>query len=168
MSILFLDFDGVLNSTLFMQSVFKDDFLTRQPNETIESFDQKRLDRKSIPLLNQIWDATGCLIVVTSQWRNEPLRNRHYLHWLLVSLGFKGYIWGCTPHMPESNRSGEIREYLRHLKRSGCDTSKYAILDDSIIYDHKEHFVKTNPHEGLTDVEVAKVIDLLGPKETLT
>lgn len=161
MSILFLDFDGVLNSTVFTKSVFTDNFFVRQENEDPVEFDKKRLDPKAIQLLNQIVEATRCTIIVSSAWRVGS--NRHYLHWLLVSLGFKGYIWGCTPHLPGENRSKEIKEALKWLKAEGFDTSRYAILDDVNIYDHKGHFIEVSEHTGLTEADVAKAIDILGP-----
>lgn len=156
MSILFLDFDGVLNSTVFTKSV-----RPTQEGETADEFDAKRLDPKAIKLLNQIVKATRCVVIVSSTWRVN--NNRHYLHWLLVSLGFDGYVWGCTPHMPESNRSEEIKVGLEWLKKDGFDVNNYVILDDSEITGHDGHLVRTSEHTGLTEADVAKAIDILGP-----
>lgn len=158
MSILFLDFDGVLNSSVFLLSKSKDD-----GNVKLD-FDQARLDPKALKLLNQIHNTTHCIIIVSSTWRINS--NRHYLHALLLSVGFDGYIWGCTPQ--GESRGEEIAESLEQLKTQGFDTSRYVVLDDDNVHGHDGHLVRTDPHRGLTEAEVAQAIALLGPhKKTI-
>ena len=61
---LFLDFDGVLNTTSFAKLLRK---------EGIDHYDEfgAKKKKKTISNLKYIVDHTGCKIVLSSTWRNE-------------------------------------------------------------------------------------------------
>lgn len=61
---LFLDFDGVLNTTSYAKLLRK---------EGIDHYDEfgAMFDPKTISNLKYIVDHTGCKIVLSSTWRNE-------------------------------------------------------------------------------------------------
>lgn len=66
MLVLFLDLDGVCNSTRFM--------VERAKAGTWDSADPKdwtnMLDPVAVALLNKVVEATGCKIVISSSWRH--------------------------------------------------------------------------------------------------
>jgi hypothetical protein len=91
MKIIFLDFDGVLNSqywyTKRMGEFTMDDFGSKYP---IYEFDPETIER-----LNYIIEKTSAKVVVSSTWRIG--KNVEYLQNLLVSVGFNGEIIDKTP-----------------------------------------------------------------------
>lgn len=131
--VLFLDIDGVLNS---------------KQSRDLAIF----LEPSRIQLLNNILEQTKCEVVISSTWRlkNGPL----LLEELLTLAGYKGYILGYTPTIPNRERGSEIKEWLaRH------PTEKFVILDDNDDMGNLfPYLVKTTFDEGLTETKAQEVI----------
>lgn len=133
MDVIFLDFDGVLNSRRFRAS---------QPD---------MIEEKRMVFLRRIVEATGARVVLSTSWRR---------HWDAVPENRSGTgreidrlfgkygieIIGKTPVMDGLGRAQEIRHWLD----SHLDVGRYAILDDSPFGWGKlaEHLVGTG---GLRD-----------------
>src|SRR5687767_758425 len=99
--ILFLDFDGVLNSL---------EFFGRTNNFTTIRNQNDMLDPVAVKRLNRIIKATDALVVISSSWRlNYKLTE---LIKLLVSVGFMGKVIGTTIDDPRVNRGVEIAHWL--------------------------------------------------------
>lgn len=158
--VLFLDFDGVLNSRLFFQ--------TRKLEDAWSEVED--IDRSAVERLNAIIAATGAYVVVSSSWRHG--RTTEQLAGLLQARGFRGVVidkirdWH-TPHSrrlrlvpmerPEQ-RGDQIKDWLDehpHVER-------YAILDDDTDMDAvREHHIKTDFHTGLQLEHVERAIEML-------
>lgn len=154
MKVIFLDYDGVLNSVESMVAYHH----LRGPSKTIYS-ESDRLDPVAIGLLKYLVDATDAKIVVSSTWRlNYSLQE-------LVDI-FSTYGWNAAPVISKTGRGGintvrgdEIKEWL--------DTnlvSNYVIIDDDsdILDDQKSHFVNTSGTTGFTLVNLCEALRIFG------
>jgi hypothetical protein len=144
--ILFLDIDGVMNTT--------DSILRHQSNRIFTP--------ESIRCLEKIVAETGCKIVISSTWREEE-------QWRILPEVFTRnglaaaleQIIDRTPILPAEDgptREDEIDCWLAESNYQGL----YAILDD-IPFDgeHAGRLVQTSTDDGLTENECRRAIDLL-------
>lgn len=142
MKVIFLDIDGVLNN----QIMYED-------REDIIGTRGGRLSRKCIGLLNDLTDATGAKIVVSSTWRiDEDVED------YLKEAGVTGEIIGKTPVLRDrfSLRGNEIHAWIvQNEELLGESYDKYwrfIILDDDsdMLWWHRENFFHTDAYAGLT------------------
>lgn len=144
MKILFLDFDGVLNSHKFLADRDCGD----------------HLDPRAVALVNQVIQATNCRVVITSTWRcYNPLE---VLQARLAEHGLNpNHVVGVTPITDmDINRAGEIKLWLDANKQ----VEVFAIVDDwgpEVFKDLTDRLVQTDPKVGITPKDVAKLIDML-------
>lgn len=152
--VLFLDVDGVLNSDAYDRS--------RDLGEATN------IDVTRLPLLKEIVDKTGALIVLTSSWRRhwdpDPSKldaSGKYLCDTFAQYGLK--IYGKTSDFGKiTARVEEIEEWVRAHR-----VATFAILDDypfgwgELI----PFLVKTSPHggRGLEPEHVQRAIEILKP-----
>ena len=112
MKVLFLDVDGVLNC--------RDTFM-KADKRNIYLLDSVLVDR-----LKYIMKMTGCAIVVSSTWRNDP-DGMKALH----DAGIKTI--SMTPRLPGGYSADECirgKEVLTWLMERNWEITRYAILDD--------------------------------------
>ena len=157
MKILFLDIDGVLNSSDYRihRYVGKSDGMT---------WDQAQIDPEAILLLNKIIQATGCYVVVSSAWRT--LHSRLELQEILNARGFLGRIIGVTPDLSNKTRGDEIQAWLDNHAKRREPVKAFAILDDldegHVSIGHlAAKLIQTSLEKGLTDYEANRVITLM-------
>lgn len=150
MKVIFLDVDGVLNSTSYFEKVgYGSDC----------NFDPLCMEN-----LKYLVESTDAYIVVSSDWK----RSEQKLNLLLEELekyGLKDRYIGCTPVVEDynngairSNRGSEIALYLSNHK---CDI--FVILDD-LDWDLNiflNNLVLTHIKDGLTKEDADKAIELL-------
>jgi len=149
MRILFLDFDGVLNS---------------RSCDFSAASGRPYLNPKMGQRLQQLCSETAARLVVVSTWRVylpfEQLQAR------LVECGVTAEVIGCTPDLLADSEVSTIYlvgPYLRGkevdwwLQHNGEDVSSYAILDDVDDYGprHKDRLILTDYAFGLQDSDVA-------------
>lgn len=146
MKVVFLDIDGVL---IHHKSI---------PIHTAHKADPDCVER-----LNQITDATGAKIVVSSTWRMFDRIDAILKDW-----GVKAEVFGKTPngyHKEEIialgvTRGKEINAWLRETE---FDIEKFVILDDDNDMDPLlGSLVHTSMSTGLTDLHVELAIRKLG------
>jgi hypothetical protein len=172
--IIFLDFDGVLNSQLFFENESQSDRYKRSEKDAPHGCWD--LDKRAIRLLNDIISSSGADVVVSSTWRyNRTLGD---LQSVLDYVGFGGKVIGATP-MLEFNQDDYvmsvprgceidmwIRAYTAKKRRTNSARHlKYVIIDDDpdMLYKQRNNFVKTDPYVGLTPTtarEALKVLEL--------
>ena len=157
MKIIFLDFDGVLNSEKFLK--------TNQG----KGFGAAQIDPQAVVLLDQLVQATGAKIVISSSWRHI------WSTWEIKQMLFKAgskvaskAIIDRTP-MGESNRGQEIQEWLDldperevvNPEHEGVES--FVILDDTddMLPDQMDRFVHTSGQIGLTAENVSDAISIL-------
>lgn len=155
--VLFLDFDGVLNST---------DWYQRRTHRGSLPYDE--IDPLAVQRLNRIVAETGCKIVVSSTWR--LLYSLDQFKAMLMLVGDERLpLIDCTPdgatkeHGPlwaACQRGTEIQMWREANNHDG----PYAVLDDDTDMDDVvDHFVQTQFATGLLDEHVEEAIALLTP-----
>jgi hypothetical protein len=157
--IIFLDIDGVLNSTLYYENLeFKEIKADQNDRFLNKLYD---IDEKAISFLNHLIKNTGAKIVISSTWRKNTAIEE--LTKLFKMKGFIGEIIDYTPRLGEGNlRGNEILKWiennitligqLRHEYRS------YVIFDDDsdMLYWQRNNFILIDGYVGLTPNNVYK------------
>lgn len=148
MKVLFLDFDGVLNSDRYIACCGG----------------AMALDPDKMILLKKIVDATGAKIVLTTSWREHWEKELaccgsigREIHGRFGDHGME--IWDKTPQLPGS-REAQIKAWLdNHPEVEG-----FAVLDDRLLSANflQRHFVKTsNYFGGLNEEDVKQATEIL-------
>ena len=173
--IIFLDFDGVLNSSEFAAHLYRNNE-SAQDDNGLDLFDPKTID-----CMNRIVDATGAKIVVTSSWRYlglaklQELWQERGLHGQVIDMTSlhavdefileNGLEWlenGVEGNEMSSPRSMEIEWWLRYRKDN---IANYVILDDLPMPSTlQQHFVQVNPVYGLLNSQAEQTIKILNSK----
>lgn len=164
MKVIFLDFDGVINSAEFMKARHKDR-KTKNIERNAERNEKSKFNwyismigEEYVARLNQIIEATGAKVVVSSTWR--ILHDIDELSAFLKAKGFIGEIIDRTPRFGGSPRGEEIAYWL-----AGNKVDEFVILDDdSDMCDLMHKLVHTSWQTGLQPEHVAKAIQMLGVK----
>lgn len=157
MKVLFLDFDGVLNS---------DDFLLQEKhkNKGFEFDSPDAIDAKAVEVLNKIIEIEqgNLQVVISSTWRLE--HKKPNLRLMLEAKGFRGFILGVTPHLPGKPRGLEIQRWLDWWDSNpeGEDITGIVILDDNSDMEHLSSWlVKTNFKTGLKESHITLINEIL-------
>jgi len=160
--VVFLDIDGVLNSTAF--------FLARREMRGLAGLaltregDLHDLDGDAIERLNRIVEATGAKIVVCSTWRLI-----HDIAWLrshLAGQGLRAEIIDVTPDIPHGTRGNEILKWLD----AHPGVSSWVVIDDtpSDLRQVRRNVVVTKFETGLLDEHVQDAIAILGATQPVS
>lgn len=138
MKVIFLDIDGVLNTSHGSD----DDVFT----------ELGVLNKTLVARLNKLIADTNAKVVISSSWR--ILSTQEEITNALESVGFEGEIISMTPNSSHRFRGLEILEW----KRGRTDVENYIILDDDsdMLLWQTNHFYNTDCEFGLTDKIVYK------------
>jgi hypothetical protein len=114
------------------------------------------LDPDCVAVLNEIVARAGAEIVVSSTWRYG--RTAAELQELLAAAGFAGRVVDITPTgAPGASRGDEISAWLAEH-----DVIGYAIVDDHVdVGALRPHLVQTQPAQGLSSADAARVVATL-------
>lgn len=148
--IIFLDFDGVLNTEQCQAQLAVEGKPTKDAWGPL-------FDPRAVGNLHKIVAATDAQIVVTSSWR--------YIH----RLGSLRMMWSVR-ELPDEiqdaipagayyiSRGEDIDCYLK-----AHPTDKYVIIDDldDFTESQRSHFVETNPIVGITEKDALKAIEII-------
>lgn len=139
MNILFLDCDGVINSTIW--------YSNPKPATTVD----EDIAPSAVKMLNYFTSMNDYDIVISSDWRIDSDCIKR-----LEKAGLKRVI-DTTPitifdDVPKT-RKEEIQAWLN----SHSEVKNYLILDDTPIED--SHYVHVNPYYGLMLDELRKLIN---------
>ncbi len=165
MNLIFLDFDGVMNSDkYFAGPIFKNETKDMDWDEIMLIAHHTHLDRDAIQLVNQLVVRSGASVVVSSTWR------QHYsideLNKMLADRGATFNIIAATPvhrsylgwGLQHTIRGHEIQDYLDGV----LEPVQFVILDDIDNMDHlSNHLVLTDESIGLTSEDVEKALQIL-------
>lgn len=147
--VLFLDFDGVLNSEPWLLP-----FALSSGDERLGDVDFMRglIDRRNLAHLQRIVTATAARIVISSSWREtlslDALRD------ILSSHGLVAEIPGVTPTGQTRRRA--IEGWLA----AHPEVTRYVVLDDLDLGPWTQH-VHTDVQQGLTDADADRAIGVL-------
>lgn len=180
MKAVFLDVDGVLNSTEHLMSlkevapatseeedtIFKvSPYLVRGYPKDMLLHDMRSIDSKAVALLNNLLERSRAKVVISSSWRH--LLTLSVIQGLLEHQGFKGEPLGMTPLQVEAPpgcgealRGHEIQAWLTEHP----EVDRFVILDDDTDMAHLEdRLVRTEFAVGLTVEDVERALVLLNP-----
>lgn len=161
--ILFLDFDGVLNTEHY-QGLLQ--YQGKPWQDEYGAF----FDPNVVKQLRRIIDATGADIVIESSWKYLGLDAMKEL-WEVRNL--PGTIIDITPSSVSDEyllknldttmlhcKGMEIASWLTERANQNI---RYAIIDDEyVILDSQlPHFILTNPYEGITEEQANRAISIL-------
>ncbi len=157
MKIVFLDFDGVINSRKWFNSLHdksKEDALILV--ETDEIFDPS-----AVELINQLIEKTEAKVVVSSSWRiNHTLEE---LNKILKEFGARFEAIDVTLRLYEE-RGIEIQTYLDYLSSKNENVESFVIIDDDSDMAHfrnTKHFIKTTFQDGFTEWHLEEALKVL-------
>ncbi len=148
--IIFLDFDGVLNTEQYQARLAVD-------GKPVKDAWGSLFDPRAVGNLHKIVAATDARIVISSSWR--------YIH----RLGSLRMMWSVR-ELPDEiydvvlagasyiSRGEDIDCYLKTHP-----TENYVIIDDldDFTESHRSHLVETNPIIGITEKDTIKAIRIL-------
>jgi hypothetical protein len=169
MKLIFLDFDGVINSTKWMHS---DQF--KQETKDLSDADlylikvQYLIDPNSIQLINELVDRSKAEVVVSSTWRHKFSIDE--LNSILKSRGSTFNIIDKTPRRYSNRfsqtiaRGIEIQAYLDSLPHS---PDSIVILDDIDNMLHlSKYLILTYDETGITTQNIESALKMLNKKYT--
>jgi hypothetical protein len=185
MKLIFLDFDGVLNSNKLIAQAFRSQLSDAPPTEeelqtlakiqTLENdtrasqrglwlSDIRILYPTLVGLVNQIIEATNAKVVLSTAWRKEF--SLDVMRIFLEHHGFRGEIIDKTPSkMSMYSRLSEIALWLADASDNNITVDKFVILDDDPSPGFEggfpDNFVNTNIDIGLTENDVSLAISIL-------
>ncbi|MBQ2521547.1 MAG: hypothetical protein II537_02450 [Bacteroidales bacterium] len=167
MRIIFLDFDGVLNTEAWQRHCIERGIPT-------EDGFGPAFDPESVAHLEEIVDAfPDTAVVITSSWKLDGIARMQRL-WEKRSL--PGKLLGITPdYVPKFDertfddilqgilpveRGAEIKEWQKRNNATDCP---YVILDDlqDFYPDQQAHFVEIDPRMGITAEDASRAIEIL-------
>lgn len=171
MKVIFLDIDGVLNSGRYIKTG------KFRKGDSFQEHNISMIDPKTVKYLNQITDATGAKIVLSSSWRIYRTPTKSACQKLFDDVGIHAPCIDITRHHPDEvryvinrfsdkgwidsvRRGHEIHAWL--LEWESYPIDKFIILDDNSDMEYLlPRLVKTKWAEGLTKQDVKKAIELL-------
>jgi hypothetical protein len=149
--VLFLDFDGVLNSDKWFRQ-------TSNAAEDVECGMERNIDPEAVRNLNRIIESTGCQVVISSTWRRG--NTIATLLRLLVKRGLdkkhSDRFIGATPVLDSLHDSGlwiaPVRgEEIQAWLDGNPEVERFVIVDDDPDMAHlAPHLVQTKILHGLT------------------
>lgn len=153
MKIIFLDFDGV------MDTAYYDHILSKNGLPESDEYGVV-FDPNCVKNLKYIVDHTGADIVVTSSWKNLMTYQDFLEMWKTRNL--PGFITDVTPSpFGKRKRGDQIDAWLDECK-ADC---QFVIIDDLDAYNFNEQQIPrlliVNPFNGLDDETAKRAIELL-------
>jgi hypothetical protein len=153
MKIIFLDFDGVMDTAYYDHMLSKQGLPGNDPYGTV-------FDPNCVHNLRRIIDNTGADIVVSSSWKHFMTYKEFLEMW--DARGLPGFVTDVTP-IPNMrrNRGDEIDSWLNE-----CNVEcQYVIIDDLDGSNFNEHQIPrllvVNPFFGLDEDTAERAIYLL-------
>ena len=154
MKIIFLDFDGV------MDTAYYDHVLSKEGKPGNDKYGTIFDPYFCVQNLKRIIDETGARIVVSSSWKYDMSYKAFLDMW--EYRGLPGFVTDVTPTPAiRNNRGDEIDAWLEEC-RTEC---QYVIIDDLDAYNFNEHQIPrllvVNPFNGLDEDTAKRAIELL-------
>lgn len=149
MKIIFLDFDGVIDTEYYS-------YILYEAGKPIADEHGLLFDPECVKNLKYIIDNTGADIVVSSTWKDDMSYEEILDMW--KDRGLPGFVTDVTPTTAEHHRGDEIDAWLKE-----CPTEcNYIIIDDLDACNFNEHQIPrlliVNPLFGLDEYTAERAI----------
>lgn len=162
--LIFLDIDGVLNSTNDHKAIFK---LTGKPTymgppklQPGAPFTRENLNwgKRQTEWLHGIVNRTDAQIVITSTWKNVYPLAYQYID-MFSAYGWRAPVIDVTEDA--YSRKAEISLWFKE------PNTNYVIIDDSNDFfpEQRSHHVQTDREIGLTADDARRAIEILNSKD---
>lgn len=156
MKIIFLDFDGVMDTEYY-------DHILSEAGKPISDEYGLLFDPECVKNLKYIIDNTDADIVVSSTWKDDMSYKEILDMWKYR--GLPGFVTDVTPTTAQHNRGDEIDAWLKEC-REDC---QYAIIDDldgsNFNPNQIEHLFVVNPYCGLDEDTAKRIVNHLSVHE---
>ena len=165
--IIFLDFDGVLNTEHYQNYLYHEGKAWQDEHGAF-------FDPEAVEQLRRIIDATHADIVVESSWKYLGLEAMQEM-WQVRNL--PGLVIDITPSTVSDSwlltadldgfnpAMGHCKgmEIASWLADNATQNTRYVIIDDEyVIFDSQlPHFILTNPYDGITEDVANRAISIL-------
>jgi hypothetical protein len=166
MRILFLDFDGVINSARWMRArPPKDIAMEMFPGHEHERMHLRSIDPEAVKVLDRLVTQLCARVVVSSSWRQDLSLPK--LNYYLQYHGFTHMLLGTTPDSTRWNESGlfvtrsrgaEIVSWLALLPPGLVGPRDYIILDDEEVTGHGDRLYQLDHAHGLREEDIDPII----------
>ena len=151
MRVVFLDFDGVLNSQKYI-------------DWDVALYTSAQIDPRAVALVNDLVSRSDAKVVVSSSWR--LIHTDRGLSRLLGERGFSGEIIGTTPRLHSTGlgiprgRGDEIRAWLNEYREQ---VEGFVVLDDNgdEMGPVARHLILADPACGLVDSDVERACEVI-------
>lgn len=163
MKLIFLDFDGVLNSERYYDS---EDFANKRKNlsdaELMLTNHHLHIDPVSIEVLNRIVKDSGAKVIASTTWRFKF--SPEELTEFCKTNGGTFIIEGATPRIypPKMSmfvsRGEEIKAYLLDMDEV---EESFLVIDDINTHPFEKNTVQTNYSDGLIDIHYDMAMKIL-------
>lgn len=158
MKLIFLDIDGVLNSsTYFFSKEYLDETEHMSDAELMLLEHPSNLDPTALKLINHIVNESGAQVVMSSSWRMKYSIEE----WteMMQKRGATFKISGRTPKFSDTTRGTEIMDFINSMRNR---PDSIVIIDDHSDMDNlKKYLVLTNAKFGITMQDVEKALQIL-------
>lgn len=164
MKYIFLDIDGVLNSSKYVTSdYYKQITAGLTDAQVMLTHHHLHLDPEALKLINDLVKRSGAKVILSSTWRGKY--SCAEMTEMMKSRGGDFEISDATPvlfgkvHSSRIPRGKEIGHFLRLLEEW---PEAYVILDDhDDMLTHKEFLIHTDVKVGVTQDDVEKALKIL-------
>jgi hypothetical protein len=190
--LLFLDIDGVANSTGSCLARTGERWIVPLIDNTnskllpmiggeygygvTQTFDT--IDPTAVELINRLVKKSGCHVVLSSSHRSFFVGSNYQsdfefgtpghiiaLNLYLRLLGFDFELFGITPRL-YGQRGAEVQFYVESLAANGAIIDEYVIIDDGGDFLSWQPLVRTDATIGFTGKDYFKAAQLLGTDES--
>ena len=161
--IIFLDFDGVLNTAGNIARL-------RAESKPLSDEFGYLFDAEAVANLQAVIAQTGAGIVISSSWKFEGLARMRQL-WqarrlpgqlLDITPDYLSCVGGIDPSKPDTfvGKGNEIRAWLERHAAMDC---RYVIFDDmpDVLASQRPNFIQINDECGITAADAQRAIEIL-------
>lgn len=165
-TIIFLDFDGVLNSV--RSAIAENHYVTalKAKRTMLMGGHGSGFDRVAVNLIYRLIEQTDGYVVVSSAWRKimslRDIRTMFHTEFGWPD-GDDERIISMTGSSSTGFRGDEIQNWIDE-HATGISNFRYIIIDDGgDFYDHQhKRLIQTDPYEGLLYRDYTKALHLFG------
>ena len=162
--IIFLDIDGVINSTRTCAAYknLSGAYFAKMKRGTDEF--RAEFDPIAVRLIENLVIEANAKIVISSSWRAvfsldelQEMFHREY-NWPSAE---GEYIIDVTPEFPRSSRGAEIQHWIDN-NTVGIPNFRYIIIDDGYDFldNHFTRLIQTDPYEGFLVKDYNRALEL--------